>query len=472
MANFKLTRSLFVTAAAKTYGYFPFPLKRLLLKKYKKRLESVDMAQVTIEPLPISIGELNSGTNRVEAIDCKVSVVIPTKNAGHEFEHILSMIAQQKGVGSVEVIVVDSGSTDNTLSAAKAHGAKIVKINPSEFNHGETRNLGASFATGDYLLFLTQDAVPVGDYWLYWMVRVIMSDSRVAATTCKSIPRPKADLFALWTTYFHNQYLRFNRDELRSLKAGAEANLDARRRVGQLEDTCACIKREVFDRFKFRRLAYAEDLDLGIRLAEAGHKIAFLNSISIIHSHNRPAAYFLKRSYVEGKKKFDLLKIDPPPVRKDLRIDETLGEMLCLYRAISAAMLRIGDSGVFNNPDSLLKAYEKSLQAILKGHISPICKGDASLDKLFEDIRLADIGQEKLTHDPVMLMAHLVQLQNFKEYISVHPELHGRKDEWVEAVYKFFAVSYGDYIGMCFYQGVDKGDKMWGVIDEKFSANI
>lgn len=44
---------------------------------------------------------------------------------------------------------------------------------------------------------------------------------------------------------------------------------------------------------------YAEDLDLGIRLIQDGYRVAMLASVKVIHSHNRPAYYYLKRSFVD-----------------------------------------------------------------------------------------------------------------------------------------------------------------------------
>src|SRR5262249_25076884 len=55
----------------------------------------------------------------------------------------------------------------------------------------------------------------------------------------------------------------------------------------------------VFMKYRFRG-NYAEDLDLGLRLIRDGYKLALLGSTRIIHSHNRPAYYHLKRGYVDN----------------------------------------------------------------------------------------------------------------------------------------------------------------------------
>jgi hypothetical protein len=71
------------------------------------------------------------------------------------------------------------------------------------------------------------------------------------------------------------------------------------RSMGQLSDVACLIPRDLFMRQGGYRGDYAEDLDLGMRLIRAGHRIAMLASVKVVHSHNRPAWYYLKRSFVD-----------------------------------------------------------------------------------------------------------------------------------------------------------------------------
>jgi hypothetical protein len=80
-----------------------------------------------------------------------------------------------------------------------------------------------------------------------------------------------------------------------------------RRRHAQLSDVACLIRREVFEAFQYRG-DYAEDLDLGLRLTEAGYRLAFLTSTAIVHSHHRPAYYHFRRGYVDQRA---LLRILP-----------------------------------------------------------------------------------------------------------------------------------------------------------------
>jgi rhamnosyltransferase len=87
-----------------------------------------------------------------------VSVIIPVKNGESTLSACLNSIVLQTIVENIEIIVLDSGSLDKSISIAESYGAKIVKIEPSQFNHGLTRNLGVQHANGDLLFYTVQDA--------------------------------------------------------------------------------------------------------------------------------------------------------------------------------------------------------------------------------------------------------------------------------------------------------------------------
>ena len=226
-----------------------------------------------------------------------VSVVIPTKNGGEDFRRVLATIANQKGFRRVEIIVVDSGSTDKTVELAEQFGSKIVKILPEEFSHSYARNLGASYASGEYLLFTVQDALPPSDSWLYELFSVIKSND-VVAVSCAEFPWESADLFYRAISWNHYRFLEVDREDRIMRYAGSEDHLSLRKN-GQLSDLACLISKDVFTKYKYKT-DYGEDLDLGLRLIKDGYEIAFLSSTRIIHSHNRPAFYYLKRGYVEN----------------------------------------------------------------------------------------------------------------------------------------------------------------------------
>jgi len=99
----------------------------------------------------------------VKAEDISVSVVIPTYNrAGYLGQAVDSALAQQPFGGSLEVIVVDDGSTDDTQRTLSSFGDRIVYLRiPHSGIPAVARNAGLEAASGSYVGFLDSD-----DLWL------------------------------------------------------------------------------------------------------------------------------------------------------------------------------------------------------------------------------------------------------------------------------------------------------------------
>jgi O-antigen biosynthesis protein len=231
-------------------------------------------------------------------IDTRVSVVIPTLNAGEELRGLLNKLKAQRGVRELEIVIVDSGSTDGTPELARSLGAVVVEIAAADFSHSHARNLGAEAARGDWLLFMVQDAFPIGDRWAFGMVRYLLDHAAqgVVAASCAETSRSDSDLMYDCNIATHYRFLGcHDADRIGSYQGDDHMAL---RSQGQLSDVACMIPRPLFLSYRYRG-DYAEDLDLGIRLIKDGHRVAMLASIKVIHSHNRPAYYYLKRSFVD-----------------------------------------------------------------------------------------------------------------------------------------------------------------------------
>jgi rhamnosyltransferase len=107
-----------------------------------------------------------------------VSLLLVVKNGREYLERSLPIILAQEYEGAVELVCVDSGSTDGTVELMRENGARIHEIPPEEFHHGRTRNLAASMASHEILVCLSQDAIPTDTNWLHDLVAPF-ADERV-----------------------------------------------------------------------------------------------------------------------------------------------------------------------------------------------------------------------------------------------------------------------------------------------------
>jgi len=292
MENFRRSASYI-----KIYGLANF-FKKARAKLFPgSALQDLDKTQSVsilggINPTPLSINPIIT-----EIIDKKISIIIPTKNAGANFSFLMKVLRSQEGFKEIETIIVDSGSADDTVQIAESYDAIVIKINPSDFSHAFARNVGVEHATGDFLLFTVQDALPPSSTWLYELFQVLKSED-VVAVSCAETPREDADLFYRVICWNHYNFLGIN-DGDRIFKLPEKLDNVLIRQNGQISDLANLISREIIQKYQYR-LNYAEDLDLGIRLIKDGYKIAFLGSVRVIHSHNRLPYYFLKRGYVDN----------------------------------------------------------------------------------------------------------------------------------------------------------------------------
>ena len=112
--------------------------------------------------------------------DIRASVLIPVKNGGALLGDVLGAVLAQQTPWPFEVIVVDSGSSDGSVELARRFGVRVETIAPAEFAHGRTRNLLASMAAGQFLVFITQDARPASPQWLVNLVQGCDAEPGVA----------------------------------------------------------------------------------------------------------------------------------------------------------------------------------------------------------------------------------------------------------------------------------------------------
>ena len=124
-----------------------------------------------------------------------LSIIIPTYNASKYLSALLDRLESQT-VKDFELIVIDSSSSDNTVEIARSHGAKIISIAKSEFDHGTTRTLGAKKSRGDTVIYLTQDALPYDEYAIENIIKAFDIDNGIVAVFGRQIAYPDASVFA------------------------------------------------------------------------------------------------------------------------------------------------------------------------------------------------------------------------------------------------------------------------------------
>jgi glycosyltransferase involved in cell wall biosynthesis len=236
-----------------------------------------------------------------------VSVIIPTLNAGPLFPKVLSSLRDQTLFDcDVELIVIDSGSSDSTLTTAREFEfrgrVKIISINKENFQHGATRNLGASESQGDLLVFITQDALPANTHWLHHLIAPFDSDERVAGVFSKHLALENSSLFT--KRDLANHFLNLERFPIAFSKDIDEQKWNhdiSYRQVGHFySDNASAMRKSVWLNIPYPEVNFGEDQLWARAILEAGYIKYYSKYSHIFHSHEYGESETLKRAIVES----------------------------------------------------------------------------------------------------------------------------------------------------------------------------
>lgn len=231
-----------------------------------------------------------------------VTIVIPTKNAGEIIDKCLSAVFSQKTKYEYEVICIDSGSSDNTLDVLSKYPVKLYKIAPEEFGHGKTRNYGASKGTGEYIVFITQDAVPASDTWLENFIEAMKIDDGIVGGFGIHYPYPDCNLIDKRDLKLHFEGFGLD-NTVFSIEDKERYKTDEvyRRYLSFFSDNNSCVKREIFEKYPYDDVEFAEDQMWARKMIELGHKKVYCPYAPVYHSHNYDIHSYLGRYFDENK---------------------------------------------------------------------------------------------------------------------------------------------------------------------------
>jgi rhamnosyltransferase len=242
-----------------------------------------------------------------------VSLCIPTKNAGPGFAQALELWKAQAAPYALELVVVDSGSSDDTVAQARSAGARALTIPAESFNHGETRNLLARAARGDVLVFTVQDAAPADARVLRELLEPLQDDPSLLGVCGVQVPGPEADLVGQWeaTQLGRKAGGEPIRKQLTSWEEFLTWDMERRFRAVSFDNVCSAIRRSAWERTPFARIDFGEDLDWSVRVLRAGGALLMNPAARVVHSPRRPPLTWLARYFIGRRRTNHTLHLPP-----------------------------------------------------------------------------------------------------------------------------------------------------------------
>lgn len=225
------------------------------------------------------------------------SILIRTKNEGRHLEETLRAIFGQARPPA-DIVVIDSGSTDDTVAIAERHPVTLLHITPEEWNYSRALNRAAAAATGDVLVSLSAHCAPIDDQWLDNLL-VHFEDPTVAGvwgpgyTPGKVPPEPGAPERQLPGNYTADNYL------------------------WGLSNANAAVRRSLWEEVPFdESLPAAEDKAWGMAMLDRGFAIVYDPRAAVWHQpHTFANSYRRNRAVYEGLRRLFPELQRPQPVR-------------------------------------------------------------------------------------------------------------------------------------------------------------
>ncbi len=220
----------------------------------------------------------------------KFSILIPTLNAGSLWPSVLESIAGQRAM-PFRKIIIDSGSTDQTVELARQYDFEVHSIDKKDFNHGRVRQQLADMSTGtEVVVFLTQDAILADNSSIEHIV-AIFNDTEIGVAYGRQLPHKNAVVLEAHARTFNYPaesqiYSAKDRERL-GFKLFFCSNSFAAYRKSALNEVGGFPLDSIM----------GEDAIVAAKMLMAGFKKAYVAEARVYHSHSYKASEEFKRYF-------------------------------------------------------------------------------------------------------------------------------------------------------------------------------
>ena len=237
--------------------------------------------------------------------DIKATVFIPTYYGEDNLDELFGALQRQKVDFEYEILVIDTSSKDRTPDIIRAWAPKFrhfryETIAKAEFSHGRVRQQAAEKARGEYVVYLTQDATPAHDRWLYEIIQPLERFPQVVGVMGKQDPRPtalpllKEEIIRTFrqfgpdfgTTLFYQDEFVNSQQLFDLVTFYSDVNSAARKSV-LLSDV------------PYQDIPYAEDQKFGEDLIRHGYMKAYAPRANVVHTNEIKLRDYKKRMFDE-----------------------------------------------------------------------------------------------------------------------------------------------------------------------------
>ncbi|MFR4520738.1 MAG: glycosyltransferase [Fusobacterium sp.] len=221
----------------------------------------------------------------------KISIIVPVYNGEKYLEKLVKKIKEQKDIFEIELIALVTTSKDKSLELSKKLFDKVIEV--KKFNHGKTRHEGGLSATGDILVFITQDILPYDEYWLKNLTEPL--NENITASFSRQIAYEE-----------HSETEKiirdFNYPDVDRICNKENKKINGRKNIFFSDASSAILKEKYFELGGYNfEVPTNEDVYLADKIVKNGYSFIYASQSRIWHSHELSLKETYKRYRAIGQ---------------------------------------------------------------------------------------------------------------------------------------------------------------------------
>lgn len=224
-----------------------------------------------------------------------IDVIIPVYKPDRTFSRLVQMLVRQSYPARRIIIMNTERSYWNEQGYSGIPGLEVHHVAKAEFDHGGTRNQGASYSDGDVMVFMTDDAVPQDEFLLERLAEAFRKQGPggeiVAEVYGRQMPAKNCRMIE-----------RYNRE----FNYPPESRIKTKQDLDALgiktyfaSNACCAYRRDIFQKQGgfITRTIFNEDMIYAAGVIKAGYAIAYAADAKVVHSHNLSAMEQFHRNF-------------------------------------------------------------------------------------------------------------------------------------------------------------------------------
>lgn len=212
----------------------------------------------------------------------EVDIIIPVYRPDEKLEMLIDKIKEQTiqpaHVFFMQTLMGTQEDDEIKERLMTLPVAEVIPIEKKDFDHGGTRNRGAALSNAPFMLFMTQDAVPVDDHLIESLLDA-MRDNSVVTAYGRQLPDETVGYIEHYTRQFNYPDASRTKDRSDLPELGIKTYF--------CSNVCALYRRSAYEELGgfVRHTIFNEDMIMAAHVIEAGYKIAYVAEAQVVHAH-------------------------------------------------------------------------------------------------------------------------------------------------------------------------------------------